>query len=180
MKNQKSEPENNPQAEVIAEMMLAKTVLEEKNELLAHQERTIRNLQETARRLEEDLEALRAESARWRENGRQEGSAQVVAEAAHLAVEHLRMEDRWSLAARLIRHFQERYGLEVIDQAPAVDPELHQVIEVVEAVEAAGQAPSLQILAPGFRLNGKTVQPALVRIIRAKAAEEPSGGSPAS
>ena len=170
MKNQKSEPENNPQAEVIAEMMLAKTVLEEKNELLAHQERTIRNLQET-------VEALRAEGARWRESGRQEGSVQVVAEAARLAVEHLRMEDRWSLAARLIRHFQERYGLEVIEQAGGtVDPELHQVVEVVEA---AGQAPSLQILAPGFRLNGKTVQPALVRVIRAKAAEEPSGGSPA-
>ena len=182
MKSGKTEPEKegNPQAEVIAEMMLAKTVLEEKNELLALQERAIRDLKETVRRLEDDLKAVRAEGARWRESGRQEGCLQVVAEAARLAGEHLhqhmrqgREDERWSLASRLLRLFAERYGLELIDQAPAVDPELHQVVEVVEEPL---QESCVQILALGFRLGGRTVQPALVRVIRGKSAGSPPGG----
>jgi molecular chaperone GrpE (heat shock protein) len=180
MKSGKKEPEKegNPQAEVIAEMMLAKTVLEEKNELLARQERAIRDLKETVRRLEDDLKAVRAEGARWRESGRQEGCLQVVAEAARLAGEHIqqhqgREDERWSLASRLIRLFAERYGLELIDQAPAVDPELHQVVEVVEEPL---QESCVQILAQGFRLGGRTVQPALVRVIRGKSAGSPPGG----
>ena len=177
MKSEKTDPEKakNPQAELIGEMMLAKTVLEEKNELLARQERTIRKLQETVRHLEEDLKALQAERARWREGGRQEGRAQVVAEVARLAAEHLgRERDRFGLASRLIRHFAERYGLELIDQAAGtVDPELHQVVEVVDEPR---QKSSVQILARGFRLGGKTVQPALVKVIRGKAAQSPPGG----
>jgi len=175
MKSEKPEPEGNPQAEVIAEMMLAKTVLEEKNELLAKQERTIRDLKETVRRLQEDLQALLAERAQWRESGRQEGCLQVVAEAARMAGEHLgREDDRWGLAYRLIRHFAERYGLELIDRAAgAVDPELHQVVEVVEDPL---QESSMQILALGIRLGGRTVQPALVRVIRGKTAGSPPVG----
>ena len=177
MKSEKPVPENenNPQAEVIAEMMLAKTVLEEKNELLARQERTIRELKETVRLLEEDLKALLAERDRWQESGRQEGRSQVVAEAARMAGEYLGREDeRWGLASRLIRNFAERYGLELIDQAAGtVDPELHQVVEVVEEPL---QKPSVQILARGFRLRGRTIQPALVRVIRGKAAESLPGG----
>jgi molecular chaperone GrpE (heat shock protein) len=177
MKSEKPVPEskNNPQAEVIAEMMLAKTVLEEKNELLARQERTIRELKETVRLLEEDLKALLAERDRWQESGRQEGRSQVVVEAARMAGEYLGREDeRWGLASRLIRNFAERYGLELIDQAAGtVDPELHQVVEVVEEPL---QKPSVQILARGFRLGGKTVQPALVRVIKGKAAESLPGG----
>ena len=181
MKSEKTEPEGNPQAEVIAEMMLAKTVLEEKNELLARQERAIRDLKETVRRLEEDLKAVRAEGARWRESGRQEGCLQVVAEAARLAGEHLhqhmrqgREDERWSLASRLLRLFAERYGLELIDQTVGtVDPELHQVVEVVEEPL---QESCVQILALGFRLGGRTVQPALVRVIRGKSAGSPPGG----
>jgi molecular chaperone GrpE (heat shock protein) len=181
MKSEKTEPGKggNPQTEVIAEMMLAKTVLEEKNELLARQERAIRELKETALRLEDDLKELRAERDRWRETGRQEGALQVVAEAARMAVEYLAKEqDRWGLAPRLIRHFAERYGLELVDEAAEeVDPELHQVLEVVETPE---QVPSVQILTPGFRLAGSTVQPALVRVIRGKDADHPPAEAPAS
>ena len=168
MKNEKTEPdkENNPQAELIAEMMLAKTVLEEKNELLARQERTIRGLKETVLQLQEDLKALQQERITWRESGRREGSLEVVAEAARLAGEHLGREDeQWGLASRLLRHFAERYDLQLIDRADAVDPELHQVVEVVESPE---QESAVQILVRGFRLGGRTVQPALVRVIRGK------------
>jgi molecular chaperone GrpE (heat shock protein) len=175
MKSEKAEPEKEShlQAELIAEMMLAKTVLEEKNELLERQERTIRELKDTLLRLQEDLQALRAERAAWRESGRQEGSLEVVAEAARLAGEHLgREEDRWGLASRLMRHFEERYGLQVIDQAASLDPELHQVVEVVES---PGQDSSVQILAPGFRLGGRTIQPALVRVLRGKGPQPPEG-----
>lgn len=177
MKNEKtdSEKEKHPQAELIGEMMLAKTVLEEKNELLVRQERTIRKLQETVRHMEEDMKALQAERARWRESGRQEGRSQLIAEVARLAGEHLGREgDRWGLASRLLRHFAERYGLELIDQAAGtVDPELHQVVEVVDEPR---QKSSVQILVRGFRLRGKTVQPALVRVIRGKAAKSPPAG----
>jgi molecular chaperone GrpE (heat shock protein) len=177
MKSEKSGPgnEKKPQAELIAEMMLAKTVLEEKNELLAREERTIRKLRDAVRRLEEDLKSLQAEKTRWREGGRQEGCAQVVAEVARLAGEHLGREgDRWGLASRLLRHFAERYGLELIDgAAEAVDPERHQVIEVAEDPR---QKSGVQILALGFRLQGKTIQPALVRVIKGRGTRNPPGG----
>ncbi len=161
-----SEKEKNPQAELIGEMMLAKTVLEEKNELLACQERAIRDLRKTVLQLEEDLRALQAERAEWRESGRKEGSLEAVAEAARMAEEHLGREDEpMGLASRLLRHFGERYGLQLIDRAATVDPELHQVVEVVESPE---QESSVQVLVRGFRLGGRTIQPALVRVIRGK------------
>ncbi len=160
------EQERNPQAELIGEMMLAKTVLEEKNELLARQERTIRDLKQTVLQLQEDLKAFQAERAEWRESGNREGRLEVVAEAARLAGEHLGLEDDpWGLASRLLRYFGERYGLQLIDRAEGVDPELHQVVEVLESPE---QESSVQVLVRGFRLGGRTVQPALVRVIRGK------------
>jgi molecular chaperone GrpE (heat shock protein) len=147
-------------------MMLAKAVLEEKSELLARQERTIRELKDTVLRLQEDVKTLQAERAEWREGGKREGSLEAVAEAARLAVEHLGREDeQWGLASRLLRHFAERYGLEVIDRPDTVDPDLHQVVEVVESPD---EESSVQVLARGFRLGGRTIQPALVRVVRGK------------
>ena len=52
----------NPEGSSIGEMMLAKTVLEEKNEALEGKDRQIRELAGRVRRLTEEAAALRAEA----------------------------------------------------------------------------------------------------------------------
>lgn len=172
-----------PQA-LIGEMMLAKTVLEEKSEHLEQKDRTIRELRTQHGRLEAELEELKSELERieterttLREEAVEEGMRRVIAEVVTLASEYeagVQALDR-SLASRLIYLFQERYGLEVIAGTPTrVDPERHRVIEVVEAPEGVGYS-SIRVLARGFRLEGKTIKSALVKVIKGM-----SGGSAAS
>jgi molecular chaperone GrpE (heat shock protein) len=159
--------------ELIGEMMLAKTVLEEKNELLDQKESIIRELRTEVRTAESELERLRREvekcysqSSSIRQSALQEGFSQVITGVVHLLADYL-VEDTdtsMNLAIRLLRLFEEKYGLEVIEESPErVDPRIHQVV----AVEYdPGAKLSIQVLARGFRLGGKTIVPALVKVIR--------------
>lgn len=117
--------------------MLAKTVLEEKSELQGTREQA---LQDGIRKLVEEVVSL-LDACGHRKDG-----------ADGL------------LAQRLIRLFQDRYGLEIIEgDCGQVDPLLHQVIEVVRC---PGQGSSVQIQARGFRLRGRLIRPALVKVLR--------------
>jgi molecular chaperone GrpE (heat shock protein) len=124
-------------------MMLAKTVLEEKSELLDRKEELIRGLRSHNKRLEGELEELRGESRR------REGE--------------------------LIRLFQERYSLEVLNSAAGgIDPQIHQVVIAENGPQCDA---SLQVLRNGFRLEGKVIRPALVGVMAAK---PPRPAAPAS
>ena len=155
-----------------AEMMLVKTVLEEKNELLDQKDRIIQELRNRQRQLETELELKdELDQTTLREEALQEGIRLVVAEVVALASQYEtggQVLDK-SLASRLIQLFQDRYDLEVIAGAPTrIDPECHRVIEVVPAPEAE-RCSSIRVLSRGFRIAGKTIKPALVKVIKGEA-----------
>jgi len=181
--------------ELIGEMMLAKSVLEEKSELLEQKEAAIRRLCSRNRELEAELEELRGELKRCArelkssgEKGRRDGIRSVVAEVVRLVADYEAPQAGAAkgLALRVIRLFQESYGLEVVENAAGtVDPQIHQVI-VAEGDPQGGT--SIQVLRKGFRLEGTVIRPALVKVVerrspgagrfRAKPDGRAAGGSP--
>jgi molecular chaperone GrpE (heat shock protein) len=160
--------------DLIGEMMLAKTMLEEKNELLDRKDSLVRELQAQCKQLQSELAecrlkledlALEAEAIRDRalSEGRHEAVSEVVRLAADYEKAEARPESGVHLFSRLIRLFREKYGLEVIDRVPErIDPEVHRVIEVVR--EPGNGDSRLQVLAKGYRVHGKLVCPALVKV----------------
>jgi len=71
-----------------------------------------------------------------------------------------------NLAARLIRVFHERYGLEVLESVPnGIDPEIHRVIELNHNPEGDS---SIQVLSKGFQIAGKVIKPVLVKVIQGR------------
>lgn len=159
---------------LIGEMMLAKTMLEEKNELLDLKDRTIRELQTRYKQLRSELAETRQEHEDFareteaiRDTAYDEGRREAISEVVRLAADYERTaaspESGIHLFSRLIRLFREKYGLEVIEAAPErIDPEVHRVIEVVREPESG--VSRLQVLAKGYRVDGKLVRPALVKV----------------
>ncbi len=157
-----------PERAQIGEMMLAKTVLEEKNEQLEAKDLEIRELASRQRLLLEEVEELKdelerssREHAEARREGRLEGAREVVEEVVGVLADWGPEEPK--LAARLLAVLGKKHGLEVIDGLPRqLDPRLHRVLEVSQSTEAG-----IQLLARGFRLGERVLRPALVRVNRA-------------
>jgi molecular chaperone GrpE (heat shock protein) len=173
---------------LIGEMMLAKSVLEEKSELLDRKQDLIRQLRSHNKRLEGELEELRGQPSRREgelqrdlERARREGVRDVVEAVVCVAADYEGQEAGidGSLAARLVRLLQERYALEVLSSAAGgIDPQIHQV---VIAEQDPGGSFSVQVLRHGFRLEGKVIKPALVKVVKgiASPASSPSIRPPA-
>ena len=166
-----SESKERPR-ELIGEMMLAKSVMEEKSELLEQKEEVIRQLRHRQRQLDaelgetrRELELCTRELESSRERARREGIRYVVEQVVCLAADY-EVPDTGAgtgLAVRLIGLFQEKYGLEVVESAAeGVDPQIHQVI--VAEHDPQGRT-SIQVLRKGFRLAGKVIRPALVKVV---------------
>ena len=161
--------------DLTGEMMLAKTMLEEKNELLDQKDRMIRELQTQCNQLQSEmaetrreLEDLAQETEMIRAKAVSEGRREAISEVVRLATDYERTtsnpESGVHLFSRLIRLFREKYGLEVIEAVPdGIDPSVHRVIEVVR--EPQCEVSRLQVLAKGYRVDGKLVRPALVRVV---------------
>jgi len=154
-----------PEGSSIGEMMLAKTVLEEKNEALEGKDRQIRELTAGVRRLAEEVAALRAE-AQAGERSREQDLASARLEGARTVVEDVvGLLSDWGeadgpLASRLLALLGERHGLEVIDRIQGrIDPRLHRVLEV----DRRG-APGAEVLAHGYRLGQRVLRPAFVKV----------------
>jgi molecular chaperone GrpE (heat shock protein) len=162
-----------PQA--IAEMMLAKTVLEEKNEVLEAKDRQLRELTTRLRNLTEDFEELKAEleassreCSEVRRSAYLEGASQVVEEVVGVLADWGPEEPK--LAAHLLAMLREKHGLEVIEGVPEkLDPHLHRVLEVSRESQSG-----TKVLAKGFRLEGRVLRPALVGV--GLAADMPPSG----
>jgi molecular chaperone GrpE (heat shock protein) len=162
----------------IGEMMLAKTVIEEKNVLLDQKDEEIRKLRSREQglqsrlvRAEEELQGFEAEKAAAVEQAFDRGRRESVAEVVRLAADYSQdgQEGSRALAGRLIRLFRDKYGLEVIDRvASRIDPEVHKVLEVVRGREGSGA----QVVSRGYRMEGKLIRPALVKVF-----EEPPKGA---
>jgi molecular chaperone GrpE (heat shock protein) len=173
--------------EVIAELMLAKTVLEEKNEIIDQKDRIIRELYSKEKDLELELATFKneIESAKGMlrryvdlnktEHGKilQSGTQKVIADVVAITADYADSlpavtgrgpEIDGSLAARLIDLFVEKYDLEVLDGVPeAIDPKIHQVIEVSEDPCAE---PALVQLSKGYKIGRKVIRPLRLKACR--------------
>ncbi len=154
------------QSPAIGEMMLAKSILEQKNETIDQKDRSIRELSCQLREMRQELEQSGRESAQSRQDARWQGVREVLEEVLRLVCDYRSGEvgAENKLADRLIVMCREKYGLEVIDETPdALDPEIHQVVEVEQA---AGPATSIQVISKGFKVAGRLLRPMQVRVIR--------------
>ena len=149
----------------IGEMMLAKTVLEEKNELLEAKDRLVRELSSRMRQLAAEIEELRNElesssraQAEMRQSAYSEGAGKVVEEIVEVLADWGPEEPQ--LASRLLAVLREKHGLDVIERVHGrLDPQIHRVLEVSRETKAG-----TEVLAKGFRLGARVLRPALVRV----------------
>jgi molecular chaperone GrpE (heat shock protein) len=157
--------------DLIGEMMLAKTVLEEKNELLDQKDRQIQELLVREKQLRRELETMtqqlefcQSELAEQRATGIRKGECKVVEEVLRIAADFEEHAEGAAadLARRILTLFQRNYGLEVLAAVPSsIDPEIHCVVEVSDqnAIE-----PAIQVLAKGYKMGGRFIRPMMLRV----------------
>jgi molecular chaperone GrpE (heat shock protein) len=172
--------------EAIAELMLARSALEQKNETIDAREAVIRDLLRKNRALERELDQMnRAVPAA--EHPRERGSAEgVIEDIVRLLVKYERVPAATALethtpaiaglGAEIVELLKDRLGLEVIEGAPAeIDPHIHRVIEVTKSPENRERAVPLS---KGYRLGKKVISPMDIRVIEGGEAQE--DGNPGS
>lgn len=167
----------------IGELMFARAVIEEKNELIDRRDHEIRGLATELRRARDEVEELRSavqaltsgRESDGVETGRQD---EVIADVVRLVAD-------WSdlygaapneLATRVLALLEEKHGLEAIVEVPdTIDPELHQVVSVDHT--ASGKA-GIEVLAPGYALGDRVIRPALVKVVLGLRSDQTTALSP--
>lgn len=154
------------------ELMLAKTVIEEKNEMLDQKDCLIRELSTRLQALERQTEELRTVLSRanrkeevMRAEERAGTTNAIISDVVRIAAsyEDLHGSSSTGLASRIYSLFEEKYHLRVIADPPqSVDPQLHHVVEVDHTGAPEG---SIEILSNGYRLGETVIRPALVKVI---------------
>jgi molecular chaperone GrpE (heat shock protein) len=157
--------------DLIGEMMLAKTVLEEKNELLDQKDQQIQELLVREKQLRRELgtmtqqlEFCQSELAEQRATGIRKGECRVVEEVLRIAAdfEEHGGEAVADLARRILTLFQRNYGLEVLATVPSsIDPQIHCVAEVSDQ---NANEPAIQVLAKGYKMAGRLIRPMMLRV----------------
>ncbi len=165
-----------PDESLIGELMLAKAVLEEHGDLLDGADATLRSLRTRQAALRAELEELRGERElllRRRERAADAARARGTFEAVSAVIAEIAPLDPGpaapagaagrELIVDLLALLSARCGLEVIDEAiEPLDPGCHRVIE-----RRAGTPCGVEVLQRGYRLAGRVVRPALVRVTAA-------------
>lgn len=161
----------------IGELMLARTVLEEKHELIDRKDQIIRELMQKNRDIETELEEVKGVLSDMEEmeknnevDSYNSGIEAVIGDIIHNLAQYetvcnIKSEsnEMKMLIDSIFHLLKERYGLEIIDGAPAeIDPELHQVIEV-----SAGQGDGREIiqLSKGYRIGKKILSPMKLKVM---------------
>ncbi len=152
-------PERSTGSEVIGEMMLARSVLEGKNELLEQKEAQLGELRRRLQAGEGELAELRS------------GNLRLIESVVRLAVDFLPDKEAEGskpyspdagLAGRLIALLMKEYGVTAIDlPAGWLDPAIHEVVDVQEA-DGVERIVKLKV---GFRLGSRVLRPMRVRVL---------------
>ena len=156
----------------IEELMLAKTALEEKNALLEEDRRQIRDLIRKNRTIERAQNMLkntlteaqnRVQTART--EALKEGMESVIRDLVQMLFKYEKLTDSRSVPVHdLLEMLKKKYGLAVIGEpVEAVDPELHEVIEVVQGHDVE---PKIILVEKGFRIGKNVLKPAIVKVIK--------------
>ncbi len=156
-------PERSTGIEVIGEMMLARSVLEEKNELLEQKEAQLGELRRRLQAGEGELAELRS------------GNLRLIESVVRLAGDFLPDEEDEEaegskpyspdagLAGRLIALLMKEYGVTAIDRpAGRLDPAIHEVVDVQEQADGVERIVKLKV---GFRLGSRVLRPMRVRVL---------------
>lgn len=152
--------------------MLAKTMIEEKNEMLDQKDDAIRTLSSQLQALRKESEELRQALQRSsrretiaRTEERSNAVTTLVTEVVRIAAgyEDVHGSSSTGLASKIYTLLEERYDLRVIADTPRlVDPTLHHVVEVDRSRGTEG---SIEILSNGYRLGETVIRPALVKVV---------------
>jgi molecular chaperone GrpE (heat shock protein) len=163
----------------IGELMLAKNALEEKHEQIDKKEKSIRQLQKKNRKLEAELEKAREMLSVIKETQRNteseephKGSDAVIRDIIYIIsrYDHAFSSENGNtelrmLVENILELLVKEYGLEIIDDpADTVDPEIHQVIEVVTGDEDDA---GIVRLARGYKVGDKILSPMKIKVIKA-------------
>ncbi len=153
-------PERSTGSEVIGEMMLARSVLEDKNELLEQKEAQLRELRRRLQAGEGELAELRS------------GNLRLIESVVRLAGDFLPDEEAEGskpyspdagLAGRLIALLMKEFGVTAIDRlAGRLDPAIHEVVDVQEQTDGVERIVKLKV---GFRLGSRVLRPMRVRVL---------------
>ena len=162
----------------IGELMLAKTALEEKHEQIDKKEKSIRELQKKNRKLESELEKVREILSDIEETQRKNNAEnfnksseeiirdiiQIISRYDHICSSKNGNNGITMLVENILGLFVKEYGLEIIDgPADEVDPEIHQVVEVVTRDE---ENAGIVRLARGYKVGEKILYPMKVKVIK--------------
>jgi hypothetical protein len=128
--------------EAIAELMLARSALEQKNETIDAKDAAIRDLLRKNRALERELEEARRAVPAAANTGGHTGVESLIEDVVRLLVKHEMAPAASALGGdtpaaglegEIVELLRDRWGLEVFDGEPsAIDPYIHRVIEVVK------------------------------------------------
>ncbi len=150
----------------IGEMMLAKTVLEEKNEAIESRDRTIRELRSQLQVAQQELSQSVRILSRTQEATCQQGIRKVLQDVLEVVARYQEADDGVvnMLAGRLLQMLKENYGVEVLERAPPkYDPAVHEVVDVEHA---SGKPSSITVVSKGFVVHGAVLRPMKVRVVR--------------
>ena len=165
--------------EAIAELMLARSALEQKNEAIDARDAVIRDLLGKIRALECELKEARMVAPATGNALKHEGTEDVIEDIVYLLVKYetgpsgfgsgeggcagIDPEKTSIPCGKILALLRDRWGVEVIDGEPAViDPYIHRVIEVVKG---PGVDNRVVPLSKGYRLGKKIIAPMKLRVI---------------
>ena len=167
---------------ILSELMLAKMTLEEKNELIEEKNRQILELRSREIDLISEMEFSKKslhkytkEINRERNKAQQLGIQKVIEDIISILANYefgLSLGSEFTtdinikLSERLIGMLKEWYGVEIIDELPErIDPEIHQVIEVVDDPNMDSK---IIRLSKGYRIGERVIRPMKVKVIKGK------------
>jgi len=172
MKSMKEALRSQLPKEAIGELMLAKEVLEEKNRIIEEKDTIIVELTVHMRAQKTELQKLKAEHADSKlreEKALKTGAEQLIRDLLSILSVYdepspYKMQHESLLVKRTMKLLKEKYGLEIIEKIPdTVDPEVHRVIEVVNGHDSED---SIECLSKGYRVGGKLLKPAWLKVVK--------------
>jgi len=161
----------------IEELMLVKTALEEKNELIDQKDHLIRELYTIIENLEEKNNYQKNKLKQTEKNLDQEkqkaweqGVESVIIDIINLITKYERKSlfnkelDEVIPIGKIISLLKERYGLQVLEEPKQeIDPRFHKIVEInkskCDAMEYA-------VLANGYKIGKRIIKPVQLKVIQ--------------
>jgi molecular chaperone GrpE (heat shock protein) len=170
----------------VEELMLIKTSMEEKSEMLDSKDKQIhmllkekKILADKYRKTEQSFHELRQEVSSKEKKAFREGGEAVIEDIVHVLCKY---EKAWNnerhtvrpsesmVAEGILGMLRDIYGLETIDagHGAVLDPGKHQVVDVQQAPDGDSQ---IVALSKGYRIGTRVIKTACLRVIKGGKAE---------